>query len=39
MAPDREEEGVDEVIYRGESEEAFGGIARLGLDRPPRGRR
>lgn len=31
----RAEEGVDEVIYHGESEEAFREIARLGLDRPP----
>lgn len=31
----RAEEGVDQVIYQGESEEAFREIARLGLDRPP----
>ena len=31
----RAEEGVDEVVYQGESEEAFREIARLGLDRPP----
>jgi hypothetical protein len=37
-APDHEEEGAYEVVYHGESEDAFLEIARMGLDRPPMGK-